>query len=216
MSTRFYNIKDFRTESIEFSRSMREDAVTFDSAEGRQLQYDVFLSHSLKDATLVKQIKKRLERDNDISVYIDWEEDRGTARDDIAETVKKAMEVSNTLLVVKTDNSDSSSWVAWETGYFDRKDSDRIGVLLIEDEDNDFTQATFKHQEYLKNYEILGEQDIIPFVRKGIKGVHEHRIEVADAAFRKGNIAITTSGALEIRNDGFNSPTKFYGMKNSH
>jgi hypothetical protein len=72
MPIRFYNIKDFKNESLDFSRPAYESVATFDSAEGRQLSYDIFLSHSLKDATLVKQIKQRLERECKISVYIDW------------------------------------------------------------------------------------------------------------------------------------------------
>jgi hypothetical protein len=205
-------MKDFKKESVEFSRPIRESAaVTFDSAEGRQIQYDVFLSHSLKDATLIKQIKQRLERDHNISVYIDWDEDKGTSRSQVAEKVKAAMEISTSLLVVKTDNLSSSSWSAWETGYFDRKSSERIGVLLIEDEDENFTHKTFYHQEYLKDYELLGESDIVPFVQNGIPGVHEYRASVADAAFRANNMGLAATGALEIHNSGSNDATKFFG-----
>lgn len=213
MTPRFYNIKDFRSETIDLSRPAFESAtVTFDSAEGRQVQYDVFLSHSLKDATLIRQIKQRLERDHNVSVYVDWEEDGGTSRDQIADKVKAAMEISTSLLVVKTENSDSSSWVAWETGYFDRKSSERIGVLLIEDEDAGFTHETFKHQEYLKNYELLSESDIIPFVQNGMSGVHEYRASVADAAFRENNVGLTTTGSLGIHDSGSSSSTKFFGV----
>ena len=212
MTTRFYNIKDIRKESIEFSHPMRKSTVaTFDSAEGRQVQYDLFLSHSLKDATLVKQIKQQLERDHNISVYVDWEEDNGTSRDQVAAKVKAAMEISTSLLVVKTDNLDSSSWSAWETGYFDRKSSERIGVLLIEDEDANFTHKTFHHQEYLKDYELLGESDIVSFVQNGIPGVHEHRASVADTAFRANNIGLAATGALEIHSTGTSDSTKFFG-----
>lgn len=212
MAPRFYNIKDFRSESIDFSRPAFESATaTFDSAEGRQVRYDVFLSHSLKDAKLIKQIKQRLEREHNISVYIDWEEDGGASRDQIADKVKAAMEISTSLLVVKTENSDSSSWVAWETGYFDRKSSERIGVLLIEDEDTGFTHKTFHHQEYLKNYELLSESDIIPFVQSGVSGVREHRASIADEAFRENNVGLGTTGVLEIHSSGSSASTKFFG-----
>lgn len=157
------------------------------------------------------QIRKKLEIDNNISAYIDWEEDQGTGRNAIADKVKKAMEVSSSLLVIKTDNADSSSWVAWETGYFDRKDSDRIGVLLIEDKDKNFTRETFLHQEYLQNYETLGVGDIVPFVKAGIQGVHEYRAEMADMAFRNNNIGISSVGSLDIRDGGLKSSTKFFG-----
>lgn len=212
MTQRFYNIKDFRNENVDFSQPILESVTaTFDSAKGRQIRYDVFLSHSLKDAKLIRQIKNRLERDHNISVYVDWDEDGGTSRDQIADKVKAAMEISTSLLAVKTENVDGSSWVAWETGYFDRKSSERIGVLLIEDEDTGFTHETFKHQEYLKNYEILSESDIVPFVQSGTSGVHEYRASVADAAFRGNNVGLTSVGSLGIHNSGSSSSTKFFG-----
>lgn len=211
MTTSFYNIKDFRNETVDFSSSAFELTATFDSAEGKQIQYDVFLSHSLKDANLVKQIRHRLERDHNISVYIDWEEDSGTSRDQIAAKVKAAMEASTSLLVIKTDNSDNSSWVAWETGYFDRKSFERIGVLLIEDEDINFTHETFRHQEFLKNYELLGGSDIVPFVQGGMPEVHEHRASAADTAFRDNNVGLTPAGSLGVHDRGSSSSTKFFG-----
>lgn len=211
MTPRFYNIKDFRNEIIEEGRQIFESRAALESAEGTQSQYAVFLSHSLKDANLVKQIRQRLERDHNISVYIDWEEDNGTSRDQIAAKVKAAMEISNSFLVIKTDNSDNSSWVAWETGYFDRKSSERIGVLLIEDEAIGFTHETFKHQEYLQNYELLGVSDIVPFVKSGMVGVHESRASTADSAFRENRVGLTSGGSLGVHDRGENSSTKFFG-----
>jgi hypothetical protein len=98
-------------------------------------------------------------------VFIDWEEDAGTPRDEIAETVKKAMNRSKSFLIVKTEDCDKSSWVPWETGYFDNIDSNKIGVLLVEDEN--FNHKTFLHREYLKNYALLGPDDIVDFIRDG-------------------------------------------------
>ena len=144
MARKYYNRKDFDVElSGEQIRKLEERRARFD-ALGEQAQYDVFLSHSIKDMALIRLIRDVLEDSLDISVYIDWDEDAGTARDEIADAVKDAMNRSMSFLVVKTDNSDDSSWVSWETGYFDKKDSDKIGVLLVEDDDNKFSSETFK------------------------------------------------------------------------
>ena len=173
MARKFYNRKDFAVTLSESQvRSLEEKRASF-SAMGEQAEYDVFLSHSTKDMALIKRIRDILEYHFDISVYIDWDEDAGTPRYEIADIVKDAMSRSKTFLVVKTDNSDDSSWVPWETGYFDNKDNDKIGVLLVEDEDSEFNHETFEHREYLKNYVILGPDDIVDFIKNGssyIKG----------------------------------------------
>jgi len=167
MARKFYNRKDFTTPlSASQMRVLNEKRASF-SAMGEQVQYDVFLSHSIKDMALIKSIRDVLEDSFRVSVYIDWEEDAGTPRDEMADTVKRGMDRSRTFLIVKTDNSDDSSWVPWETGYFDNKDNDRIGVLLIEDDDSEFHHETFEHREYLKNYAILGPEDIVDFIKNG-------------------------------------------------
>ncbi len=167
MARKFYNRKDFSVPlSTSQIRVLNEKRARL-SAMGEQVQYDVFLSHSTKDMTLIKAIRDILEDHFGISVYIDWDEDAGTSRDEIADTVKDAMNRSKTFLIVKTDNSDDSSWVPWETGYFDNKDNDKIGVLLIEDDDSEFNHETFEHREYLKNYAILGPEDVVDFIKNG-------------------------------------------------
>ena len=173
MVRKFYNRKDFAVKLSDTQiRTLEEKRARFD-AMGEQAQYDVFLSHSTEDMALIKQIRDVLEESLDISVYIDWDEDAGTSRDEIADVVKSAMNRSKSFLVVKTDNSDDSSWVSWETGYFDKKDSDKIAVLLVENDDDEFNSETFEHQEYLKNYIILGPDDVVDFIKSGsshIKG----------------------------------------------
>ena len=211
MQTRFYNISDFDNVDTRFAESKRQarTMAAMDSATGRQSVYDVFLSHSTADTKLIKKIRDHLELAHDISVYIDWDEDEGTLRDDIADKVKAAMEMSCSFLVVKTDNADASSWVPWEIGYFDKKDADRIGVLLIENQE--FNHQTFHRKEYLKSYEILGPDDVVPFIRNGAKSITESRLNAMDKAFRDNNITVGKTGGLAILNNGSGSSTKFYG-----
>lgn len=169
MSRSYYNKNDFMVELTEAQLQSLSEKRKFRDALGDQVEYDVFLSHSTKDMVLIRKIRDILENNYGIAVYIDWDEDEGTSRDDIADVVKNAMDRSHSFLIVKTYNSDESSWVSWETGYFDNKDADKIGVLLVEDDEEGFNSQTFKHQEYLKNYIILGPEDIVDFVKHGIK-----------------------------------------------
>lgn len=183
MARKFYNRKDFAVGlSGTQIRALEEKRARFD-AMGEQAQYDVFLSHSTEDMALIKHIRDVLEDSLDISVYIDWDEDAGTSRDEIADVVKSAMNRSKSFLVVKTDNSDDSSWVSWETGYFDKKDSDKIGVLLVENDDDEFNSETFEHQEYLKNYIILGPDDVVDFIKNGSSHIIKERTNLVNAPF---------------------------------
>lgn len=214
MNMQFYNINDFKGIDLGSKSAHVFNAAesrAYDSAKGKQQEYDVFLSHSTKDAVLIRKIKRYLEEKHHLSAYIDWDEDRGTSRDDIADVVKSAMNISKSFLIVKTDNSDASSWVSWETGYFDNKDSNRIGVLLVEDEEKGFTYDTFHHQEYLKNYIILGHGDIVEFVRNGSRSVSANRMTYIDNAFKNNNIGVTSTGKLQILSDGSGNSTKFFG-----
>jgi hypothetical protein len=206
MDRRYFNVNDFKDIKLNLNESKASlESAAYDSAGGKQKNYDVFLSHSTKDKVLIRQIKQYLEEENEISVYIDWDEDSGTNRDEIANVVREAMKISRNFLIVKTDNSDASSWVSWETGYFDNKNPDRIGVLLVENET--FTHKDFEHQEYLKSYEILGPDDIVTFIKDGVRELIAIR---RDNDFRAGRLIVSPTGLI-AGGDGASHSTKFYG-----
>lgn len=194
-------------------RAMNE-ALLNEAASGRQEEYDVFISHSTKDKRLIKALRQTLEDQFHLSAYIDWDEDNGMSRDDVADTVKERMKHCKSFLVVKTENSDMSSWVSWETGYYEalcyEKEHisfERIGVLLIED--GVFNKDTFLHQEYLKRYEIINESNLIEFVNKGAMGIRTKRL---DEEFRKKNLGVDRkTGFLTTLNTPTGTTTSYYG-----
>lgn len=215
---RYFNVNDFSKYSgAKKSQLLAEAGLeAFDSAQGRQNRYGVFLSHSTRDQEIIRKIREYLEEVHKISVYIDWDEDEGTNRDEIAETVKKAMNISDKFLVVKTGHSDKSSWVSWETGYFDAKDSNSIGVLLVENEENNFKLATldFEHQEYLKRYKMLEYGDLVYFLKDGISGVMEYKTKILNEEFANKNVSLApTAGTIGLHIDsaGKGTSTKFFG-----
>lgn len=194
-------------------RTMNE-ALLNEAASGRQEEYDVFISHSTKDKRLIKALRQTLEEEFNLSAYIDWDEDNGMSRDDVADTVKERMKHCKSFLIVKTENSDMSSWVSWETGYYEalcyEKEHisfERIGVLLIEDEA--FNKDTFLHQEYLKRYEIINEANLIEFVNEGANGI---RIKRLNEDFRKKNLGVDRkTGFLTTLNTPTGTTTSYYG-----
>ena len=86
--------------------------------------YDIFLSHSIRDAELILGMKGILE-DLRYSVYVDSIEDPQLDRTKVtpatADKLRQRMNSSNSLFYVTTANSDASRWMPCECGYFDGK-----------------------------------------------------------------------------------------------
>lgn len=116
--------------------------------------YDVFLSHSSRDAELVIGVKAILEEQGK-SVYVDWLEDAEMDRTKVtpenANLLRSRMKACSSLIFVATENSSSSKWVPWELGYFDGYRENAVAILpLVED-----WQSTFDGQEYLGLYPVV-------------------------------------------------------------
>lgn len=113
--------------------------------------YDVFLSHSVKDAKIVLGVKNWLEV-NGMKVYVDWIDDKQLDRSQVtsstAETLRSRMRQSSALLYIATDNSSQSKWMPWELGYFDGYSIGKVAILPILSSEND----SFYGQEYLGLY----------------------------------------------------------------
>lgn len=95
--------------------------------------YDIFLSHSFKDAELILGVKLKLE-DHGYAVYIDWIEDpkldRSKVTRDTAETIRDRMNCCKSLFYSTTPSSSDSKWMPWECGYMDGKRS-RSAILPL-------------------------------------------------------------------------------------
>lgn len=84
-------------------------------------QYDAFISHSVLDMDLVKQIKKEMNAKGKV-LYIDWLNDKTNLKREYcnvstAEVIKRRIEQSEKIILLVTNNIFSSQWVPWELGY---------------------------------------------------------------------------------------------------
>ncbi len=84
--------------------------------------YDVFISHSSRDSSIVKQVIKALNKQG-LTCYCDWTSDndflkRNMVSDFTKEVLKKRMKQSEKLIFIKTEESVKSEWVKFELEYF--------------------------------------------------------------------------------------------------
>ena len=117
-------------------------------------KYDIFLSHSYLDKTLVYAVVDLFNQAG-YSVYVDWIEDQQLDRSKVtaatANTLRKRMELSKSLAYVATSNSSNSKWCPWELGYVDASKNGRCAILPIMKDEG----STFKGQEYLGLYPFI-------------------------------------------------------------
>jgi hypothetical protein len=119
--------------------------------------YDVFLSHSVRDADLILGMKGIFE-DLGYSVYVDWIEDPQLDRTKVtsatAEKLRQRMNSSKSLFFVTTSNAESSRWMPWECGFFDGK-KEKVAIVPIQATS---TNNAYSGQEYLGLYPYVVKQ----------------------------------------------------------
>jgi len=124
--------------------------------------YDIFLSHSYNDRTIIPALKAELEK-LDYKVYVDWIDDKLLSRDnvskDTAKVLQKRMKQSKCLIYATSENSSSSRWMPWELGYFDGIKDKMVGILPIKKYGNNF-RDDFKGEEYLGLYYYIDKDTI--------------------------------------------------------
>ncbi|WP_413711817.1 toll/interleukin-1 receptor domain-containing protein [Rhizobium sp. Rhizsp82] len=142
------------TKSLDAARILKESVET---AAANQ-RFDVFLSHSIRDAEIVLGAKKVLE-DRGLTVYVDWivdpSMDRSYVTAGTAETLRMRMKNSRVLLYLYSQNSRRSRWMPWELGYFDGFRS-TVAILPVLPDNG---AVDFSGEEYLNLYpkvEIIG------------------------------------------------------------
>ena len=142
------------------SLTTRTQALT----ENRQIffaksAYDLFLSHSYLDKSLVYTIVDLFNRAG-YSVYVDWMVDTQLDRNNVtpktAKSLRGRMDTCQGLAYISTDNISTSKWCPWELGYMDGKRNGRCAILPVLDSET----AGFSGREYLGIYPFI-DYDII-------------------------------------------------------
>lgn len=141
-----------RSHTTDSKRLIREAA----SATKDYERFDVFLSHSSKDAELILGVKTMLEHQG-LSVYVDWVDDAHLSRESVtsetAAVLRRRMRQSSSLIWAATEAASGSKWMPWELGYFDGYKPNQVAILPLVDRATD----SFQGQEYLALYPVVGK-----------------------------------------------------------
>lgn len=116
--------------------------------------FDIFLSHSLRDALLIVGLKRLLEADG-LSVYVDWisdpQLDRAKVNAATAARLRERMKACRSLVYATSQNASISRWMPWELGFFDGlHGSERVAICPIVTGSGDYAG-----EEYLGLYKTL-------------------------------------------------------------
>lgn len=116
--------------------------------------FDVFLSHSFRDALLILGLKLLLEADG-LSVYVDWISDPQLDRTKVsaatAGRLRERMRACRSLVYATSQNASISRWMPWELGLFDgTHGSERVAVCPIVT-----GTGSYAGEEYLGLYKTL-------------------------------------------------------------
>jgi hypothetical protein len=112
-------------------------------------QYDIFLSHSREDATVIAGVKTLLEGE-DLKVYVYWIEEGQSERVTVATAANLRMRMNNchALIYASSQASPNSKWMPWELGYFDGHKPGRVAIMPLPSS----ALTGFTGQEYLALY----------------------------------------------------------------
>ena len=140
------------------------DTILREAASTREASFDVFLSHSVKDADVILGVVAAFEKDG-FKVYVDWIVDSHMEHSHVtpetAERLRRRMRQCASLVYAHSNESGSSKWMPWELGYFDGFRS-AVAILPIVR-----TQEGFAGQEYLGLYPYIDGSGAALWVNRG-------------------------------------------------
>lgn len=116
--------------------------------------FDVFLSHSFRDAVVIWGLKRMLEAQG-LSVYVDWVEDASLDRRKVNATtaahLRNRMKSCSSLIYATSQNASASRWMPWELGFFDGTHGlDKVAICPVST-----GSGNYVGEEYVGLYKTL-------------------------------------------------------------
>lgn len=150
--TFMYDSKSFETLNDYADRKLNEQFSSFSFYKS----YDIFLSHSVKDAAAILRLARILEEQG-LSVYVDWIVDKQLDRTKVttatARVIRERLKICKCFIMALTSNSTQSSWVQWELGLADGQKNGKVAIVPLVNGNE--TNPDFYKQEYLGLYPYI-------------------------------------------------------------
>lgn len=182
-----YREEDFRGRSGSLTASAAADSLRIASKTVTG-EFDIFLSHSVRDARIVVGIRDWLISQS-LTVYVDWiddpEMDRSVVSRATAARLRERMKHSRSLLYATSRAAKASRWMPWELGYFDGlKGSVRVSIMPLDSSRDD----EFVGEEYLGLYKqvekVRADGRLEPYVVRPLRTQAEPLLSFAKASGR--------------------------------
>ena len=133
----------------------REILVAESRASTSPRPYDIFLSHSFKDAELILGLRNEIV-EMGFSVYVDWLEDSTLDRQNVtpatAAVLRSRMGQCAALIFATSEAAAESRWMPWELGYFDALRG-KVGILPVAESPS--STDLYAGREYLGLYPYI-------------------------------------------------------------
>lgn len=138
------------------TRELINEARMFSESKITRLEFDIFLSHSFLDKDIIEGVFIELTKLG-YKTYVDWiidpKLDRNNVTRETAKIVRQRMSQSACLFHATSQNSSSSKWMPWETGWKDGNNK-KVAILPI----TDTQQEKFNGQEFLSLYPYISQE----------------------------------------------------------
>lgn len=142
------------------TENMNESTRLYSQRDLRHDSFDIFLSYNHLDREEVHGLYLELTRKG-FSVYVDWIVDphlnRQYVTKETAETIRRRLHSSKSLLLAFSINTNLSKWIPWELGYVDGH-TQRCAIAPI----SDVNQDSFDRTEYLLLYPTFLKEGSYP------------------------------------------------------
>lgn len=163
MSNLFYrgDFNKYKISDSELRKSLTESFnFSAESASGFK-QTTVFISHKHNDLEDLKGVIGYLEKECDVSVYIDSSDEKMPEITSVitAERIKNKIKTCNKFILLATNAAIASKWCNWELGFGDAFKSKNNDIAILPMNDTNLSDLDYAGNEYMELYPTIVYMD---------------------------------------------------------
>lgn len=163
MSNLFYrgDFNKYKISDSELRKSLTESFnFSAESASGFK-QTTVFISHKHNDLEDLKGVIGYLEKECDVSVYIDSSDEKMPEKTSVvtAKRIKKIIKSCNKFILLATNAAIESQWCNWELGFGDAFKSKNNDIAILPMNDTNLSDLDYAGNEYMELYPTIVYMD---------------------------------------------------------